>query len=186
MVQPSTATVAYHEAGHAVVAWRLCVPFRHVTIIPEEGNLGHVLRSQIPKWCREESDSYNEDRARMFMEKRVQVAFAGQIAQHIHQGEPPTSYSNGGDDQEVIDLAFKFGGPTREIAEAWLNWLFLLTKDVVESHCKPILAVANALLERKHLTKAEVVEVIDASDGLKPLQSGATLIPECGRARHPR
>lgn len=38
--------IAHHEAGHAVVGW-VCNPqvrHKHVTIIPGDGNLGHVLR----------------------------------------------------------------------------------------------------------------------------------------------
>lgn len=38
----STLTrTAYHEAGHAVMAYELRCRITHVTIIPEEANLGH-------------------------------------------------------------------------------------------------------------------------------------------------
>jgi ATP-dependent Zn protease len=36
---------AYHEAGHAVAAYELRLPFRYVTIIPDEEKmtLGHII-----------------------------------------------------------------------------------------------------------------------------------------------
>jgi ATP-dependent Zn protease len=40
---------AYHEAGHAVAAFRLRVAFRYVDIIPEGDQLGAVVHYQ---WVR--------------------------------------------------------------------------------------------------------------------------------------
>jgi hypothetical protein len=36
-------TLAYHEAGHAVVAWVCGVRVKKVTIVPDERSLGHVV-----------------------------------------------------------------------------------------------------------------------------------------------
>jgi hypothetical protein len=33
---------AHHEAGHAVVAFFYQLPFKHVTIEPKAGALGHI------------------------------------------------------------------------------------------------------------------------------------------------
>lgn len=41
--------VAYHEAGHAVVAVVLGRRFRKVTIVPESDSLGHVLHRPYSK-----------------------------------------------------------------------------------------------------------------------------------------
>lgn len=35
-------STAYHEAGHAVLAWHLGLKFLEVTIDPREGSLGHI------------------------------------------------------------------------------------------------------------------------------------------------
>ena len=36
-------STAYHEAGHAVMAWDQGLKFHHVTIKPHGDSLGHVL-----------------------------------------------------------------------------------------------------------------------------------------------
>ncbi len=36
---------AYHEAGHAVVGWKLRIPVHSATINPDHNSLGHVLSS---------------------------------------------------------------------------------------------------------------------------------------------
>ncbi len=66
--KPAEAT-AHHEGGHAVVAWRLAIPFRYATIVPEEESLGHVLFNRLPRWCDETEASYHADRARLFVER---------------------------------------------------------------------------------------------------------------------
>ena len=36
-------SIAYHEAGHAVIAWQVKVRIKKLSIIPEEGSLGRLL-----------------------------------------------------------------------------------------------------------------------------------------------
>ncbi len=42
--------VAYHEAGHAVMAEMCRLPFQHVTIDADKDSLGHALMSQTFKY----------------------------------------------------------------------------------------------------------------------------------------
>lgn len=41
--------IAIHEAGHAVMCWLVECSFEHVSIIPEEGSLGHLLHKPFPE-----------------------------------------------------------------------------------------------------------------------------------------
>jgi Peptidase family M41 len=160
---------AHHEAGHAVVAWSLGIPLRHATIIPDEDSIGHVLFHKLPKWCEENSRSYSPDRARIFMEKRIQINLAGQIAEKVFRGRRPNRYSHRSDDDHSVDIAIRFAG-TGEIATAWLHWLFLNTRARVELNWKQIQAVASELVKHRRLSNTEVIAAIDASFGLTPFR----------------
>ena len=75
-------STAYHEAGHAVVNWRLGIGLRKkgVTIVPDEagGSLGSCAPRRIIGRDIEWNDS---DRNCMRVEKKVQCLLAGEIAQ---------------------------------------------------------------------------------------------------------
>jgi hypothetical protein len=74
-------STAYHEAGHAVVGWRLGIGLRKkgVTIVPDEamGYLGCCAPRRIIARDIEWNDS---GRNRMRVEKKVQCLLAGEIA----------------------------------------------------------------------------------------------------------
>jgi hypothetical protein len=157
--------IAHHEAGHAVVAWRLHIPFRYVTVVSDEDSFGHVLFQRLPKWCNWESESYQEQKARLYIERRVQVALAGQIAEQLYRGRRPDRRTHRSDDESAIEHALDYAG-SGEIATAYLHWLFLCARSNVEREWKQIEAVAASLEARKRLTKAEVFDLIGASYGL--------------------
>jgi cell division protease FtsH len=68
--------VAYHEAGHALVAWRLpeADPVRKVTIIPRGQALG--VTEQLP-----EEDHYNQSRG--YLLARLAVMLGGRTAEEL-------------------------------------------------------------------------------------------------------
>jgi cell division protease FtsH len=76
-------TVAYHEAGHAVVAWLTpdADPVRKVTIIPRREALG--VTQQMP-----DEDHYNHTRQSLLA--RLQVLLAGRTAEELALGEITT------------------------------------------------------------------------------------------------
>ena len=75
--------VAYHEAGHAVVAWLTPAadPVRRVTIVPHGRALG--VTQQIPG-----EDRYNYSRA--YLSARLAVMLGGRTAEEIALGEITT------------------------------------------------------------------------------------------------
>ncbi len=52
--------VAFHEAGHAVMAYLQRIPIRSITIVPDPGadTLGRVLMGRWPDWANPESSEY--------------------------------------------------------------------------------------------------------------------------------
>jgi cell division protease FtsH len=79
--------VAYHEAGHALVAWSLpeADPVRKVTIIPHGRALG--VTEQLPQ-----EDQYNYGRA--YLLTRLAVMLGGRTAEEIAIGDITTGAEN--------------------------------------------------------------------------------------------
>jgi ATP-dependent Zn protease len=57
--------VAYHEAGHAVMAWLLNARVRRATIIPDLDSAGHILKGKLGRDTRfgiEQADRFHPSR----------------------------------------------------------------------------------------------------------------------------
>jgi len=98
MNEEEKRSTAYHEAGHALVAYRLpnSDPLHKVTIIPRGRALGVTM--QLP-----EEDKYNYKRE--YMESSIAILLAGRLAEEIFLGTTTTGASN--DLERVTDLARK-------------------------------------------------------------------------------
>ncbi|HET7487059.1 MAG TPA: ATP-dependent zinc metalloprotease FtsH [Acidimicrobiales bacterium] len=77
-------TVAYHEAGHALVAWALpgADPIHKVSVVSRGRSLGHTR--QLP-----EQDRYLHTRTHL--ENRMAILLAGRLAEVLVTGEPSTT-----------------------------------------------------------------------------------------------
>ena len=71
--------VAYHEAGHAILACRLGVPFKRVTIRQSGVFAGHVLlsRKDPPEEVSPWNPDWNVKAARQYWAARICGALAG-------------------------------------------------------------------------------------------------------------
>lgn len=78
--------LAYHEAGHAVVAYLVKRPFRHVTIIPKEDTWGHILYTKWPDNFDPENNT--DARTQKRIECCVDTALGGDAAISLLTGEP--------------------------------------------------------------------------------------------------
>lgn len=74
--------IAYHEAGHALVAYLLGGEVRQVTIEPDHDDGPRRGGDTQVIWRRSNSD------AKQFAAKSVQVHLAGPVAEMIYTGEP--------------------------------------------------------------------------------------------------
>ena len=156
----SRTAVAYHEAGHAVVAHAHHVRIRAITIRPQDDALGQVAVKH-PRWFLPELNS-GADRSRVvgYAIDVAVVVFAGPAAERLFTGR----HNHLGADfdyQAVGQLAANLCGSERQ-RRAMLRWLRITADEVVAlDHIREgIEAVAQALTERQRLTAGQVREVL--------------------------
>lgn len=158
--------VAYHEAGHAVVARWLHLKFKMVTIVPGEDSLGHLLHVPTPRSENPELNPWT-DRMRLQMERYAMCALAGVAAQRRLRPSSVRSYHGSVDYANVVKRLDCFAGDDKEIT-LWARLLAHRVRNLIALRWPAVEAVAAALLERKRLTGDEVRDVIDAAYGLQP------------------
>lgn len=104
MTEDEKKTTAYHEAGHAVVAWLLpkSDPVHKVTIVPRGRALGVTM--QLP-----EKDRFNYDD--VYMKSRLAILFAGRAAEEVFLNQKTTGASNDFEraTQMARDMVTRFG-----------------------------------------------------------------------------
>jgi cell division protease FtsH len=189
MNEEEKRSTAYHEAGHALVAFHLphSDPLHKVTIIPRGRALGVTM--QLP-----EEDKYNYKRE--YMESTIAILLAGRLAEELILGTTTTGASN--DLERVTDLARKMVcewgmseemGPLtfgkreeqiflgREIAQHQdysestaikidkevkriVLEGYTTAKELLEQHKDSLVSLAEALLEYETLDSDEIRKVI--------------------------
>lgn len=147
--------IAYHEAGHAVVALREGVAFRYVTILPSgdaEGHLKHFAAVRDPDLL---TDRDNSPKLLFYLMKRIRVALAGDIAGRRFSPRSFRTYQGLSDRHNAIDLAEKFFDGNSKILEARMKVFYLETEAIIDLCWSQVVAIAQALLERKKITGRE-------------------------------
>jgi ATP-dependent Zn protease len=151
-------TVAYHEAGHAVVAYRLQAEIRYVTIVPDHWCAGHFTHNDL--FC---ARGLGSDRANL--ERAIQISLAGPLAQaRFHR----RSYRrrHGRQDYDcATGLARYLAGSAGE--REFLRYQERYTKVLVDHYWSDIERIARALLERDELSGTEVKNIIEEPRRLK-------------------
>lgn len=119
--------VAYHEAGHAVMAALTGRRIKSATIIPDEdtGDLGSVELADLPAWFH--PDCNRDNKHRNWIEREVMFDFAGQIAQKKAAGRKAGSWS---DDHNAVDAACYMVQDSREL-DAYLAWLYTRAENLI-------------------------------------------------------
>lgn len=152
---------AYHEAGHAVAAHLLEVPFEYITIKVDEerGSLGSMLRVE-KEGFKPEVDA-DDETLRNVIEARAMVCMAGPEAEKSFAGE----YDDVGatsDRHFAADWVSRATCGDAKEEDAYLNWLTNRVRSRLSKHCewKFVQAVAKALLEHETLSAKRVREII--------------------------
>jgi hypothetical protein len=155
--QKALQNTAFHESGHAVVAFMLGVSFRSVTIRAdaETESLGMVMLRDSPKWAIPDTEAYSDRCARAWFERTTQISLAGQISEAVRAGRRPARYSHSSDNDHAVDRAIEISASDEE-ASAWINWLFIRTRNMLGLPFvwAAVVALGRELMERETITGA--------------------------------
>ena len=149
---------AFHEAGHAVAAVVLDVPFDRVSILADAESLGRSIFSGAtlpPDWFH----SLSRDECDL-VERRIVVALCGPEAERL-SGER-TGYQSTASDWGLVADLLKSLALGEEGIRNYHDWLKDRARSVIDGgfNGRAIAAVAAALMERHTLTAAEVGRVV--------------------------
>jgi ATP-dependent Zn protease len=141
------AITAYHESGHSVIARVLGVRVKRVSIVSCERYRGIVIHEKVILGNSPEYD--DSPRTQRRIENKIRMAVAGNIAQKIYA---PRSHNRSWVDyEEATAWALHINNGHDEAARAWIKWLELDVKRMLESRWEFVEAVANELLKAKTL-----------------------------------
>jgi cell division protease FtsH len=192
MVMPEheRQNTAYHESGHAVVAYLLdkTDPVHKVTIIPRGRALG--LTMQLPT-----EDRYSMDRSQIL--QNIAVLFGGRIAEEVFMDNMTTGASN--DFERATDMARRmvtqwgmsptlgtmvysdnepegFGGRSKSVSESTMQKVdaeirriideqYAIARKILEDNRDKVEMMTKALLEWETIDADQIKDIMD---GLQP------------------
>jgi ATP-dependent Zn protease len=162
--RPDTRTIAFHEAGHAVIAVKLDLEIEAVTIDPVKGS-GHgegflgctFVNDPLLSWRR------GDGPRRPLMESYVVTLFAGCAAEGVLHGREQEV--DGLDDAKAQYWLRQFP-PSRcgyigdSVFERYVRKLKRRADELVKYHFAEIRTIAELLLERKKLRRNQILEAL--------------------------
>jgi hypothetical protein len=148
--------VAFHEAGHAEVGWRVGLWPRSITIAPSGDAAGHVDHKL--GIAAAELEYRSPHRLMGAVTKNIMVSLAGEIAQRRYDPRSVRRYQGRSDRLNAAHLAAAIGADGKE-ATALLRWLAIRTEKVVGGHWRFIELVAQALVIERTICRARFREL---------------------------
>jgi len=180
--------IAYHEAGHAVVAYVLgAQKFRRVTIdrrLLKADTLGAVSGSYSRSF-RERMDSDFDDRLVRDVEREVMVLLGGWAAQKILTGRSSWLGARS-DTNKCADFLFRLWGNTAgKLKDTHFKYLKERAYNIlsIKQKWSYVQAVAKALLEKENLSYQEVVEIIRDDSQRQSREHVAKTNTTCNKTR---
>lgn len=158
LVEAERRATAHHEAGHAVIVWRLHLgmpEFVSIRIDEKDDTSGRIVYD-----CRVEFDGDDDDQTHRCAEKMALAALAGPAAQLRYA---PGSYDHDwqgvhwgrGDYDIASDIVFRLNGSSKAAA-LHLKYLEKHAGLLVEQYWADIEKVAAALLEKETLDQDQL------------------------------
>ena len=150
-------TLAYHEAGHAIVCFEMGIKFKHVSILTKENENveGHVL---IPNFNLATEIDFS-DKLITKAEKYICICFAGLIAEKKFTGK--SNYRRSRKDLETANLVASSLWGSDKVTKLHLKYLFAKTEAIFEyldyspkentEAWNKVEKLANLLLEKKYI-----------------------------------
>ncbi len=158
--QERMRVAAHHEAGHAVLAFKLNIAFRKkgLSISPDEDSRGQFWHSGA---IGGDPSVEITDRMVTKAERQVMCMLAGIESQRRFRLSSVRNYHASGDYQGAIDLLMRFAGSGEEV-ELWIRLLRFRTRAIVNSSLWwPVIeGLATTLVSRHRLTGPEAIAEI--------------------------
>jgi hypothetical protein len=153
--------VAYHEAGHAVVGWKLfgLRRVKKMTIIPKKNSLGQVKNRMIMR-----SIDYEVADSPAF-DGKVMREIMGCYAGHVAEKKLTKKANNMGASQDfrnAVDLAFHlYGASDEKLLKHLQNYLYRRTELLIDREWNLVKAVARELLRKKILDSDDFYKITE-------------------------
>jgi len=149
-------TIAYHEAGHAVISMTLGYRCLYVTIVPDGDRLGHVC-------CEDPLIASHEDK----IEHALKVLIAASLAEGKHFG--CATWGDAEDREKAKSLALLASDHDTGGAETLIDAMTGEARELVEQHWPEIEALAQRLIEKGRVNfPALKASASEASTGTRP------------------
>jgi hypothetical protein len=142
-------SVAYHEAGHAVVAYALRLKVGRVTIVPDGRNAG---LADVPF---EYDVYYYADRSDDYMERQMACYYAGVVAEEILTGTeiattdafgPESAYA--ADRAGVVDCVGTIAGSDPALQVEVSDWGIATARKILQANWVGVQRLAEELLQQ--------------------------------------
>jgi ATP-dependent Zn protease len=161
--------VAHHEAGHAVAACLVRIPFKTVNIIPDDETLGMC---SLVLWKDFQPGIDNSRRTTARAKAYIFVALAGQSAEiKFLRGRILRGVDYQEDFKKAFEMALHLVGNFK-VCQAYMDFVSEQTKAIIAYYWIPIQAVAKTLLRQKTLQRREVLHLIRnawGTDSIPPI-----------------
>jgi ATP-dependent Zn protease len=150
--------VAYHEAGHALVAYLVFgpddSPLEEIRLGQNDGFQGHV------RWAKD----FDRGEDRECMEKELLTLWGGAVAEEVIYGDSRGEKADVADAKNLVQGACWLEDKSADGEEvtAYLKWLRLRTKNKVQNHGGGAVLekLAKRLLEKGSLSYSEARKII--------------------------
>jgi ATP-dependent Zn protease len=146
---------AYHEAGHAVIAYRLGYGTKKVTIVPNRGTRGSWAGTTLP-------DNWSVDAIKIDMAGALGEDLVNPVPfnEHIQLGAGHDWRNTRRSVREMVG----FGFISYQDRDGLVDELMHDTRALVQRDKEAIARVAEALLERKTLTGDDIRMIMEQCD----------------------
>lgn len=132
MVDQKIMAIAYHEAGHTVMAKLNRIRLKSISIVPDEKSLGRVIHAPIWNGTTPDYDVSRE--SEMKMQRRVKTLFAGRLAEQLYEEQKGLTHQNldsdTQDNEQALQFVSYFCGTDDEV-DAYLKLLHIRTRNEI-------------------------------------------------------
>lgn len=166
--------VAYHEAGHAVVAWCLGVPLREVRIAINEGFCSHVMTispSLDPEFMHGSNWARIKKRALILLAGEAAERVGGEMAElegdaemsELFRDAYTVSYdsvASGSDREKLREVVLLIFGQIGPKSIEWIDSVEEEVEEIVIKHWRKICSLGEILIAKRVLSGDEATYVI--------------------------